>query len=96
MLNLPTVVERSSPPASPVEFNGATLVGKDRTEGLSVFLVDLRGAKGNGVGTRPIKALINHNTVEFFIENLKAPADNLIGEEGQSFRYILDGMRAFA
>lgn len=67
---------------------------KNRTEGLSVFLVDLREAKGNGIEIRPIKALINHNTTEVFIENLKVPADNLIGEEGQGFRYILDGMNA--
>lgn len=65
-----------------------------RTEGLSVFLVDLREARGNGVEIKPIKALINHNTTEVFIENLKVPAGNLIGEEGQGFRYILDGMNA--
>jgi acyl-CoA dehydrogenase len=67
---------------------------KKRTDGISVFLVDLREAKGNGVDIRPIKALINHNTTEVFIENLKVPAENLIGEEGQGFRYILDGMNA--
>src|SRR5215469_2689853 len=67
---------------------------RTRTEGLSVFLVDLREAKGNGIEIRPIKALINHNTTEVFIENLKVPAANLIGEEGQGFRYILDGMNA--
>ncbi|MDX3809763.1 acyl-CoA dehydrogenase family protein [Bosea thiooxidans] len=65
-----------------------------RTDGLSVFLVDLREAKGNGVDIRPIKALINHNTTEIFIENLKVPVENLIGEEGKGFRYILDGMNA--
>lgn len=65
-----------------------------RTDGLSVFLVDLREAKGNGVEIKPIKALINHNTTEVFIENLKIPAGNLIGQEGQGFRYILDGMNA--
>ena len=67
---------------------------KKRTEGLSVFLVDLREAKGNGMEIRPIKAMINHNTTEVFIENLKVPAANLIGEEGHGFRYILDGMNA--
>ena len=67
---------------------------KKRTDGLSVFLVDLREAKGNGIDIRPIKALINHNTTEVFIENMKVPAANLIGEEGQGFRYILDGMNA--
>jgi acyl-CoA dehydrogenase len=65
-----------------------------RTDGLSVFLVDLREAKGNGIEIRPIKAMINHNTTEVFIENLRVPAANLIGEEGQGFRYILDGMNA--
>jgi acyl-CoA dehydrogenase len=67
---------------------------KRRTDGLSVFLVDLREARGNGVEIRPIKAMINHNTTEVFIENLRVPAENLIGEEGQGFRYILDGMNA--
>jgi acyl-CoA dehydrogenase len=67
---------------------------KRRTDGLSVFLVDLREAKGNGLEIRPIKAMINHNTTEVFIENLRVPAENLIGEEGQGFRYILDGMNA--
>ncbi|MBS7706614.1 acyl-CoA/acyl-ACP dehydrogenase [Chelatococcus asaccharovorans] len=65
-----------------------------RTDGLSVFLVDLRKAKGNGVEIRPIKAMINHNTTEIFIDNLKVPVENLIGEEGKGFRYILDGMNA--
>ncbi|WFU67980.1 MULTISPECIES: acyl-CoA dehydrogenase family protein [Bradyrhizobium] len=67
---------------------------KRRTDGLSVFLVDLREAKGNGVEIRPIKAMVNHNTTEVFIENLKVPVANLIGEEGKGFRYILDGMNA--
>jgi acyl-CoA dehydrogenase len=67
---------------------------KKRTGGLSVFLVDLREAKGNGIEIRPIKALINHNTTEVFIEDLKVPAANLIGEEGKGFQYILDGMNA--
>jgi acyl-CoA dehydrogenase len=67
---------------------------KRRTEGLSVFLVDLREARGRGVEIRPIEAMINHNTTEVFFDNLKVPADNLIGEEGKGFRYILDGMNA--
>jgi acyl-CoA dehydrogenase len=67
---------------------------KKRTDGLSVFIVDLRSAKGNGIEIRPIKAMINHNTTEVFIENLRVPAENLIGEEGHGFRYILDGMNA--
>jgi acyl-CoA dehydrogenase len=67
---------------------------RKRTEGLSVFLVDLRVAKGHGVEIRPIKALINHNTTEVFFNDLEIPADSLIGEEGRGFRYILDGMNA--
>lgn len=65
-----------------------------RTDGLSVFLVDLRAARGNGVEIRPIPALINHNTTEVFFDNLEVPAENLIGTEGSGFRYILDGMNA--
>jgi len=65
-----------------------------RTEGLSVFLVDLRAAKGNGLEIRPIDAMVNHNTTEVFFDNLQIPGDALIGEEGKGFRYILDGMNA--
>jgi acyl-CoA dehydrogenase len=67
---------------------------KKRSEGLSVFLVDLKKAVGNGVEIKPIKALINHNTTEVFFDNLEVPAENLIGEEGKGFKYILDGMNA--
>lgn len=67
---------------------------KKRTEGLSVFLVDIRSALGNGLKIEPIKALINHNTTEVFFDDLEIPADSLIGEEGKGFRYILDGMNA--
>jgi len=67
---------------------------KRRTEGLSVFLVDLRESLGNGIEIRPLKAMINHNATEVFIHGLKVPFENLIGEEGQGFRYILDGMNA--
>src|SRR5487761_367633 len=67
---------------------------KRRTDGLSVFLVDLRESIGHGVEIRPIEAMINHNTTEVFFDNLKVPPDALIGEEGKGFRYILDGMNA--
>jgi acyl-CoA dehydrogenase len=67
---------------------------KRRTEGLSVFLIDLKENLGKGVDIKPIEAMINHNTTEIFFDNLKIPADSLIGEEGKGFRYILDGMNA--
>ncbi|MGP1676973.1 MAG: acyl-CoA dehydrogenase family protein [Burkholderiales bacterium] len=67
---------------------------RKRTEGLSVFLVDLKDAASRGINIKPIKALINHNTTEVFFDNVEVPAENLIGEEGQGFRYILDGMNA--
>jgi len=68
--------------------------GEKRTDGLSVFLVDMREAVGNGLEIQPIRTMINHATTEIFFDNLKIPADSLIGEEGKGFRYILDGMNA--
>ena len=65
-----------------------------KTDGLSVFLVDMRQAVGNGMTIRPIKAMINHNTTEVFFDNLRIPADSLIGQEGKGLRYIMDGMNA--
>ncbi len=65
-----------------------------RTEGLSVFIVDMRAAKGNGLTIRPIRTMMNHATTEVFFDNMKVPAENLIGEEGKGFRYILSGMNA--
>jgi acyl-CoA dehydrogenase len=65
-----------------------------RSEGMSVFLVDLRAALGKGVTIRPIRTMMNHATTEIFFDNLAVPAENLIGEEGKGFRYILDGMNA--
>jgi acyl-CoA dehydrogenase len=65
-----------------------------RTDGISVLLVDMRDAVGQGMTIRPIKAMINHNTTEVFFDNLRVPADALIGQEGRGFRYILDGMNA--
>jgi len=67
---------------------------RKRTDGLSTFIVDLKASKGRGIDIKPIKALINHNTTEVFFDNLEVPAENLVGEEGQGFRYILDGMNA--
>jgi acyl-CoA dehydrogenase len=65
-----------------------------KTDGISVFLVEMREALGKGLTIRPIRAMINHATTEVFFDNLKVPAANLIGEEGKGFRYILDGMNA--
>ena len=67
---------------------------KKRSEGLSVFLVDLREAKGKGIEIKKIDAMINHNTCEVFFDNLEVPAENLIGVEGQGFKYIVDSMNA--
>jgi acyl-CoA dehydrogenase len=67
---------------------------KKRTEGLSVFLVDLRTAVGNGLTIRPIRTMMNHATTELFFDDLEIPASSLIGEEGRGFRYLLDGLNA--
>ncbi len=67
---------------------------KKRSDGLSVFLVDLREAKGKGLELTKIDAMINHNTCELFMDGLEVPAENLIGEEGKGFRYIVDSMNA--
>jgi acyl-CoA dehydrogenase len=67
---------------------------KKKTEGLSIFIVDLRGADGKGMTVRPIRNMVNHETNEVFFDNFEIPAGNLIGEEGLGFRYILDGMNA--
>jgi acyl-CoA dehydrogenase len=65
-----------------------------RTDGLSVFLIDLRESKGKGLEIRPIPAMVNHNATEVFFRDVKIPASSLVGEEGKGFRYILDGMNA--
>lgn len=67
---------------------------KRKADGLSVFIVDLRTAVGNGLTVKPIRNMVNHQTNELFFDNLEVPAENLIGEEGRGFRYILDGMNA--
>jgi acyl-CoA dehydrogenase len=64
------------------------------SEGMSVLLVDMRAAVGNGLTIRPVRTMLNHATTELFFEDLEVPAENLIGEEGRGFRYILDGMNA--
>jgi acyl-CoA dehydrogenase len=65
-----------------------------KSAGMSIFLIDLRTAIGNGLTVRPILNMVNHETNELFFENLEIPADNLIGEEGKGFTYILDGLNA--
>ena len=65
-----------------------------KSEGMSIFVVDLRDAIGHGLTVRPIQNMVNHETNELFFENLEIPAANLIGEEGKGFRYILDGLNA--
>jgi alkylation response protein AidB-like acyl-CoA dehydrogenase len=65
---------------------------KKRTDGLSTFIVDMRRCKGLTV--RPIRTMMNHNSCEVFFDNMEVPAENLVGEEGKGFRYILDGMNA--
>ena len=67
---------------------------KKRTEGLSVFLVDLRTAVGRGLTIRPIRTMMNHATTELFFDDLEVPSSALIGQEGQGFRYLLDGLNA--
>ncbi|MEI9927012.1 MAG: acyl-CoA dehydrogenase family protein [Sphingomonas sp.] len=66
----------------------------NKVDGLSVFLVDMRDAVGNGMTIKPIRTMMNHATTEVFFDNLSVPAENLIGEEGKGFRYILSGMNA--
>jgi alkylation response protein AidB-like acyl-CoA dehydrogenase len=65
-----------------------------RTDGLSVLLVDMREALGQGLTIRPIRTMMNHATTEVFFDDLRVPAENLIGEEGKGFRYILSGMNS--
>jgi len=67
---------------------------KKRTEGLSVFLIDMREALGRGLTIRPIRTMMNHATTEVFLENLRIPKSTLVGQPGHGFRYILDGMNA--
>ncbi|MDQ8035341.1 MAG: acyl-CoA dehydrogenase family protein, partial [Bordetella sp.] len=65
-----------------------------KSEGMSIFLVDLHQAIGHGMEVRPIPNMVNHETNELFFDNLEIPAENLIGEEGKGFKYILDGLNA--
>lgn len=67
---------------------------KKKSEGMSIFLVDLHQAIGHGLTVRPIRNMVNHETNELFFDNLEIPAENLIGEEGKGFKYILDGLNA--
>ena len=65
-----------------------------KTEGLSIFLVDMRQVVGNGMTIKPIRTMMNHSTTEIFFDDMRIPATSLIGEEGKGFRYILSGMNA--
>ena len=67
---------------------------KKKSDGISVFMVDLRDAVGKGLNLRPIDNMVNHETNELFFDGLEVPAENLIGEEGKGFKYILDGLNA--
>jgi acyl-CoA dehydrogenase len=67
---------------------------KRKSEGMSIFIVDLKTALGNGMTVKPIRNMVNHETNEVFFDNLEIPAENLIGEEGKGFKYILDGLNA--
>lgn len=67
---------------------------KRKSEGMSIFIVNLKAAIGHGMEVRPIANMVNHETNEVFFDNLEIPAENLIGEEGQGFKYILDGLNA--
>jgi acyl-CoA dehydrogenase len=67
---------------------------KKRTDGLSVFILDMNDAKQNGLAIQPIRTMMNHGTTEVFFDDVPVPAENLVGEEGKGFRYILSGMNA--
>jgi acyl-CoA dehydrogenase len=67
---------------------------KKRSDGLSVLLIDMRQAVGHGLTIRPIRTMMNHATTELFFDNLEVPVENLVGEEGQGFRYLLDSLNA--
>jgi alkylation response protein AidB-like acyl-CoA dehydrogenase len=67
---------------------------KKKSEGLSVFLVDVKASLGHGLDIKPLRAMVNHNATEVFFDSLRVPMENLIGEEGKGFRYILDIMNA--
>ena len=67
---------------------------KSKTEGLSIFLVDMRTVVGNGMTIKPIRTMMNHSTTEVFFDDMRIPATALVGEEGKGFRYILSGMNA--
>ena len=67
---------------------------KKKTEGLSTFIIDVKQAEGNGLEIRPIESMINHHSCELFFDDLRIPAENLLGEEGRGFKVILDGMNA--
>jgi acyl-CoA dehydrogenase len=67
---------------------------KKKSDGLSVFIVDVKNSVGQGLEIKPLRAMVNHNTTEVFFDSLRIPFENLVGEEGKGFRYILDSMNA--
>ncbi len=67
---------------------------KKKSEGMSIFIVDIKEAMKSGMTVQPIPNMVNHETNELFFENLEIPEENLIGEEGKGFKYILDGLNA--
>ena len=83
-----------TPNVSPLARTTPLAEVKKKSEGMSIFIVDLHQSIGKGLTVRPIPNLVNHETNELFFDNLEIPAENLIGEEGRGFKYILDGLNA--
>ena len=69
-------------------------MSRRKTDGLSVFLIDIKSAVGNGLTIRPLRTMMNHATTEMFLDDLEVPVESLVGEEGRGFRYLIDGLNA--